>query len=77
MSCDSVWIALFATPLLVTIHAPIFLQETQLEACRLQALVAQSESDYLRDQITTTEVSMARVYNHGVAVRREQTAVKA
>lgn len=50
------------------------LLETQLAGCRRQRAQAAFERDYIRDQVTTTEVSIARIYNHGVSLRRKQVA---
>lgn len=46
------------------------LLQTQLEGCGKQLAVVQWEHDYIKDQLTTTEVSMARVYNYDVQSRR-------
>ena len=37
-----------------------------------EAKIAESDGDvdYIKDQITTTEVNMARVYNQGVAIKQ-------
>ncbi|RMZ56455.1 hypothetical protein APUTEX25_004678 [Auxenochlorella protothecoides] len=50
------------------------LLETQLAGCSRQLSIVQEEHDYIKDQITTTEVSMARVYNYGVSQRRTASA---
>ena len=50
------------------------LLRTQLAGCERQSLVVQQEADFIRDQLTTTEVSMARVYNHGVTQRKPGVA---
>mmetsp|Transcript_11883 Transcript_11883/g.13783 ORF Transcript_11883/g.13783 Transcript_11883/m.13783 type:complete len:112 (-) Transcript_11883:185-520(-) len=42
-----------------------------LEAAKLQKKTHQEDLDFLKDQIVTTEVSIARVYNHDVKIRRE------
>ena len=41
-----------------------------------EAKIQETEDDmaFLKDQITTTEVNMARVYNQGVASKKEKTA---
>ncbi|KAL4443745.1 hypothetical protein ABPG75_011482 [Micractinium tetrahymenae] len=48
------------------------LLETQLAGCARQLAVVQWEHEYIKDQLTTTEVSMARVYNWDVQNRRQQ-----
>ena len=47
------------------------LQEHQLEGCRAQLAASQKDFDYARDQVTTTEVSLARVYNYDVEKRKK------
>ena len=47
-------------------------QERQLEGCRRQLEAAQKDFDYVQDQVTTMEVSLARVYNYDVAKRKEE-----
>ena len=44
-----------------------------------EAKLAESDADidFLKDQITTTEVNIARVYNQGVANKRAEDAAKA
>jgi hypothetical protein len=49
-------------------------QERQLEGCRAQLEVAQADHDYVKDQTTTMEVSIARVYNYDIVRRREGKA---
>lgn len=46
-----------------------------LEAANRNLTQIDIDLDYLRDQITTTEVNMARVYNWDVKRRQESTAV--
>lgn len=46
------------------------LQERQLAGCRAQLAAAQRDHDYVRDQVTTMEVSLARIYNYDVARRK-------
>ncbi|EFN58028.1 hypothetical protein CHLNCDRAFT_20219 [Chlorella variabilis] len=46
------------------------LLERQLAGCKQQLEVVQWEHEYIKDQLTTTEVSMARVYNWDVQNRR-------
>lgn len=50
------------------------LLERQLAGCKQQLEVVQWEHDYIKDQLTTTEVSMARVYNWDVQQRRAGAA---
>ncbi|KAL4527636.1 hypothetical protein Ndes2437A_g02784 [Nannochloris sp. 'desiccata'] len=47
------------------------LLENQLEGCRAQLSASQTDFDYARDQVTTTEVSLARVYNYDVEKRKK------
>lgn len=47
------------------------LLEVQLAGCRKQLGVVRREQEYVTDQLTTTEVSMARVYNYDVTRRKE------
>ena len=44
-----------------------------------QAKIAETDGDmdFLKDQITTTEVNMARVYNQGLANKQAQDKAKA
>lgn len=48
----------------------------QLEGCRKQLAIVEFEKEYIRDQVTTTEVSVARIYNFGVAARRKEAEDK-
>jgi len=48
------------------------LQENQLDGCRGQLSTSQKDFDYARDQVTTTEVSLARVYNYDVEKRKKE-----
>ncbi|KAL4858435.1 Prefoldin subunit 3 [Chlorella vulgaris] len=50
------------------------LLERQLAGCKQQLKVVQWEHEYIKDQLTTTEVSMARVYNWDVQNRRAAAA---
>lgn len=45
------------------------LLEEQLSSCVRQLDTLVKDCDYVRDQVTTTEVTMARVYNHAVVAR--------
>ena len=45
-------------------------QEQQLAGCRSQLSSAQADYEYVKDQVTTMEVSIARVYNYDVVKRR-------
>ena len=47
------------------------MQENQLDGCRQQLTASQKDFDYARDQVTTTEVSLARVYNYDVDKRKK------
>lgn len=42
-----------------------------LKTAEANLLIIQQELDTLKDALTTTEVNMARVYNHDVQRRRE------
>lgn len=53
-----------------------FLQEKQLSSCRKQLTTVEGEMNYVRDQVTTTEVSLARVYNYDVARRKSERVNK-
>lgn len=44
-------------------------QETNLDNCRRNLDTNKKDMDMIKDCITTTEVSMARVYNHDVKTR--------
>eukprot|EP00887_Chlorella_sp_A99_P002019 scaffold18.g2019.t1 len=46
------------------------LLEVQLKGCQRQLRVVQVEHEYIKDQLTTTEVSLARVYNYDVMQRK-------
>ncbi len=46
------------------------LLEEQLVSCVRQLDTLVKDCDYVRDQVTTTEVTMARVYNHSVATAK-------
>lgn len=48
------------------------LLSSKLTAARTRLSEAKEDAVFLRDQITTTEVSTARVYNHTVKRRREE-----
>ena len=48
----------------------MYLQETQLAGCQKQLDAAEKDFDYVRDQVTTMEVSLARIYNFDVARRK-------
>ncbi|GAB4816291.1 hypothetical protein N2152v2_003337 [Parachlorella kessleri] len=50
------------------------LLEVQLSGCRKQLGIVQREHEYIKDQLTTTEVCIARVYNFDVSRRREGAA---
>lgn len=50
---------------------------SQLDGLNQGIRQAEMVLDYLKDQITTVEVNIARVYNWGVVQRREQKAVSA
>ena len=47
------------------------LLQGNLDVARKQLVEADSDLDFLRDQITTTEVNLARIYNHDVLKRRQ------
>ena len=55
---------------------PTLLQERQLSGCLAQLAAAQLDYDYVRDQVTTTEVSLARIYNYDVMRRKEAQALR-
>lgn len=46
------------------------LLEEQLASCVRQLDTLAHDCNYVRDQVTTTEVTMARVYNHAVSLGR-------
>mmetsp|Transcript_1025 Transcript_1025/g.1245 ORF Transcript_1025/g.1245 Transcript_1025/m.1245 type:complete len:191 (+) Transcript_1025:102-674(+) len=46
------------------------LLKTNLEKARLQKKAYQEDLDFLKDQIVTTEVSIARIYNYDIKARR-------
>jgi hypothetical protein len=50
------------------------LLEGQLEGCRAQLAAARADGEWVKDQLTTMEVSIARVYNYDVAARRRAAA---
>lgn len=47
------------------------LLQKQLDQALVKIESIDRDLDFLKDQITTTEVSIARVYNYDVKVRRE------
>jgi hypothetical protein len=47
------------------------LLRTNFETAKSNIAVIREDMDYLRDQITTVEVNMARIYNHDVNLRRQ------
>lgn len=47
------------------------LLEQQLSGCSKQLHTAQLDYDYVKDQMTTTEVSMARIFNYDVLMRKK------
>lgn len=44
------------------------------ESAKANASQIKLDMDYLRDQITTVEVNMARIYNYDVTLRRQAQA---
>eukprot|EP00038_Savillea_parva_P005888 m.160490 g.160490 ORF g.160490 m.160490 type:complete len:190 (+) comp11954_c0_seq1:3008-3577(+) len=47
------------------------LLKKNFETAKSNIVEIKSSMDYLRDQITTVEVNMARIYNHDVTLRRQ------
>lgn len=47
------------------------LLRTNFEKSKSQIELVKTDMDYIRDQITTMEVNMARIYNHDVMLTRE------
>jgi len=50
------------------------LLKTNFETAKKNITDIASDMDFLRDQITTVEVNMARIYNHDVTLRRQAQA---
>lgn len=50
------------------------LLQKNLDNCKLNLETNQKDLNFVKDSITTTEVSIARVYNHDVAMRKSKEA---
>eukprot|EP00890_Picochlorum_soloecismus_P004807 jgi/Picsp_1/5327/NSC_02688-R1_prefoldin subunit 3 len=46
------------------------LLEQQLDGCKKQLEMLKDDYEYVKDQVTTTEVCLARIYNYSVETRR-------
>ena len=55
----------------VNVCVLLCVQEQQLGGCRTLLESAKKDFEYIRDQVTTVEVSLARIYNYDVARRKE------
>eukprot|EP00041_Stephanoeca_diplocostata_P009007 m.136395 g.136395 ORF g.136395 m.136395 type:complete len:90 (-) comp17571_c0_seq37:2819-3088(-) len=51
------------------------LLQKNFDSCRVNVKQLAEDMDFLRDQITTMEVNMARIYNHDVTTRRQSGAL--
>lgn len=47
------------------------LLEEQLQSCMRQLDVLVDDCNYVKDQVTTTEVALARIYNYSVGVKKK------
>jgi len=47
------------------------MQEQQFSGCARQLEAVAKDYDYVKDQLTTTEVSVARIYNYDVMHRKD------
>lgn len=55
-----------------TYEEAVALLEGNLATARERALEVREDIDFVKDQITTAEVNVARVYNYDVVRRREE-----
>jgi len=55
-----------------TYEEAVQLLTSNLEQAIIKEKEVNEDIDYLKDQITTTEVNIARVYNYDVIKRREE-----
>lgn len=53
------------------------LLETNLSTCKANLATVNSDVDFIKESMTTTEVSIARVYNHDVEQKRQQKEAEA
>jgi hypothetical protein len=61
----------FTCKILTLLLVSLMLQERQLEACREQLQAAQRDYDYVKDQLTITQVSLSRCYNFNIGRKSE------
>lgn len=54
----------------------IKLLERNYENATFRLQQTDEDLNFLKDQITTTEVNIARIYNQGVALKSKQDAIK-
>lgn len=57
-----------------TFEEAIALLTKNLENCRANLRTMESDLDFIKDQITTTEVNIARIFNYDVKQRRAARA---